>query len=90
MALIILRVCSGRSEALLVTHTTLLEISCRGSSVQIADKYYDYLYVTSFEVVTLKSYNYSCFRLKEDKTSIPCEMLNKTSFPGWFSLASRM
>ena len=32
-ALIILRVCSGWSEALLVAHTTLLEISCRGSLI---------------------------------------------------------
>ena len=30
-ALIRLRVCAGWSEALQVTHTTLLEISCRGS-----------------------------------------------------------
>ena len=31
MALIRLRVCAGWSEPLLVAHTTLLEISCRGS-----------------------------------------------------------
>ena len=31
-ALIRLRVCAGWSEALLVAHTTLLEISCRGSN----------------------------------------------------------
>ena len=31
MALIRLRVCAGWSEALLVAHTTLLEISCHGS-----------------------------------------------------------
>ena len=30
-ALIRLRVCAGWSKALLVVHTTLLEISCRGS-----------------------------------------------------------
>ena len=30
-ALIRLRVCAGWSEPLLVAHTTLLEISCRGS-----------------------------------------------------------
>ena len=30
-ALIRLRVCAGWSESLLVAHTTLLEISCRGS-----------------------------------------------------------
>ena len=30
-ALISLRVCAGWSESLLVAHTTLLEISCRGS-----------------------------------------------------------
>ena len=32
-ALIRLRVCAGRSEALLVAHTTLLEISCRSSNI---------------------------------------------------------
>ena len=31
-ALISLRVCAGWSEPLLVAHTTLLEISCRGSN----------------------------------------------------------
>ena len=31
-ALIRLRVCAGWSEPLLITHSTLLEISCRGSS----------------------------------------------------------
>ena len=31
MALIRLRVCADWSEALLVAHNTLLEISCRGS-----------------------------------------------------------
>ena len=31
MALIRLRVCAGWSEPLLVAHTTLFEISCRGS-----------------------------------------------------------
>ena len=31
--LIRLRVCAGCSEALLVAHTTLLEISCRGSVI---------------------------------------------------------
>ena len=31
MALIRLRLCAGWSEPLLVTHTTLLEISCRSS-----------------------------------------------------------
>ena len=31
-ALIRLRICAGRSEPLLVAHTTLLEIACRGSS----------------------------------------------------------
>ena len=30
-ALVRLRVCAGWSEPLLVAHTTLLEISCRGS-----------------------------------------------------------
>ena len=34
-ALIRLRVCTGWSEPLLVTHTTLLEISCRGSVTKI-------------------------------------------------------
>ena len=33
-ALISLRICAGWSEPLLVAHTTLLEISCRGSHVQ--------------------------------------------------------
>ena len=33
MALIRLRVCAGWSEPLLVAHTTLLEISCRGSCI---------------------------------------------------------
>ena len=32
-ALIRLRICAGWSELLLVAHTTLLEISCRGSNV---------------------------------------------------------
>ena len=32
-ALIRLRVCAGWSEPLLVAHTTLLEISCRGSII---------------------------------------------------------
>ena len=32
-ALIRLRVCAGWSEPLLVAHTTLLEISCRGSLI---------------------------------------------------------
>ena len=32
-ALIRLRVCAGWSEALLVAHTILLEISCRGSNI---------------------------------------------------------
>ena len=32
-ALIRLRICAGWSEPLLVAHTTLLEISCQGSSV---------------------------------------------------------
>ena len=35
-ALIRLRVCAGWSEALLVAHTTLLEISCRGSIMFVA------------------------------------------------------
>ena len=34
-ALIRLRVCAGCSDALLVAHTTLLEISCRGSVIKI-------------------------------------------------------
>ena len=33
MALISLRVCTGLSEPLLVAHTTLLEIICRGSII---------------------------------------------------------
>ena len=33
MALIRLRVCASWSEPLLVAHTTLLEISCRGSII---------------------------------------------------------
>ena len=33
MALIRLRVCAGWSEPLLVAHTTLLEISCRGTII---------------------------------------------------------
>ena len=38
MALIRLRVCAGWSEPLLVAHTTLLEISCRGSYTSAAQK----------------------------------------------------
>ena len=38
-ALIRLRVCAGWSEALLVAHTTLLEISCRGSLMGIKQHY---------------------------------------------------
>ena len=35
-ALIRLRVCAGWSEPLLVAHTILLEISCRGSDVSMS------------------------------------------------------
>ena len=35
MALIRLRICAGWSEPLLVAHTILLEISCRGSYTMI-------------------------------------------------------
>ena len=38
-ALIRLRVCAGWSEALLVPHTLLLEISCTGSYVHFRSKY---------------------------------------------------
>ena len=37
-ALIRLRVCAGWSEPLLVAHTTLLEITCRGSSVVVTSR----------------------------------------------------
>ena len=42
-ALIRLCVCAGLSEALLVAHTTLLEISCRGSIIFL------------YEIIKLKS-----------------------------------
>ena len=37
-ALIRLRVCAGWSETLLVAHTTLLEISCRGPNEYHGDR----------------------------------------------------
>ena len=37
-ALIRLRVCAGWSEPLLVAHTILLEISCRGSNTNVKHK----------------------------------------------------
>ena len=54
MALIRLRVCAGWSEPLLVVHTTLLEISCRGSFVQLAENLsckpdLDFRYLYPFE-----------------------------------------
>ena len=42
-ALIRLRVCAGWSEALLVAHTTLLEISCRSSIISVEASYLFYL-----------------------------------------------
>ena len=42
-ALIRLRVCAGWSEALLVAHTTLLEISCTGSNTQKSLKIHEWV-----------------------------------------------
>ena len=54
MALIRLRVCAGWSEPLLVAHTTLLEISCRGSNNEIhiqMEKHSFYKYIWAIYVV---------------------------------------
>ena len=64
-ALIRLRVCAGCSEALLVAHTTLLEISCRGSHTmgkyrnRCAQSFYKISAVgMRYDIVTMCPINY--------------------------------
>ena len=47
--LIRLRICTGWYEPLLVAHTTLLEISCRGSYVSVIFFQYTYLLTNQLE-----------------------------------------
>ena len=56
MALIRLRSCAGWSEPLLVTHTTLLEISCHSSFII----YKCTVLSLSSVYISIKSYHYNC------------------------------
>ena len=52
-ALIKLRVCTGWSEALLVAHTTLLEISCSDSFKDIIHKHFQTIWVAEYRFTWL-------------------------------------
>ena len=60
-ALIRLRVCAGCSEALLVAHTTLLEISCCGSNIVFFDLKIVFTFTNSVDTDEMQ--HYSAFHL---------------------------
>ena len=58
-ALIRLRVCAGSSEAWLVAHTTLLEISCHGSYISTVSEIRQRA-ISDTMLYNLKLGNYTC------------------------------
>ena len=70
---ITLLLCAGWSEPLLVAHTTLLEISCRGSIIKKAVLYIEFQSAQKdkFGLAELKELKILLFIIREQRRLIP-------------------